>query len=370
MTETGNPRTWPGIFRLGFLYGIISHAMLEKPALPDETILAWLSQVYGLPAGRLFFLPLGVDGNAAVYRVEGADGPVYFLKLRRGACDPLSVELQQYLHEGGISQVIAPIPTLEGQGWARRDAYTLILYPFVAGVDAYQARLSEQQWVELGEALRRLHVLDIPPGLSQRLRREDYSPRWRRQLREFQRLAERSSFHEPVAARLAEFMHRAHSEIDEIAGQAERLALRMKKQPPEFVLCHADLHPGNLLLQADGRFWIVDWDAPILARRERDLMFIGAGMGGVQPGGPEEEWFYQGYGAVAVDRTALAYYRYERIVQDLAVYCEQLFLSEQGGDDREQALAYFMSNFEPGNTLEAARGCFSSLLIRFSAIRY
>ncbi|MFN2272451.1 MAG: spectinomycin phosphotransferase, partial [Anaerolineae bacterium] len=51
---------------------------------------------------------------------------------------------------------------------------------------------------------------------------------------------------------------------------------------------------------------------------------------------------------------ALAYYRYERIVVDIAVYCEQLFLTDEGGEDREQSLRYLESNFLPNGTIEIA----------------
>ncbi len=44
----------------------------------------------------------------------------------------------------------------------------------------------------------------------------------------------------------------------------------------------------------------------------------------------------------------------ERIVQDIAVYCEQIFLTNQGGEDREQSLQYLTSNFLPNNTIEIA----------------
>jgi spectinomycin phosphotransferase len=66
--------------------------------------------------------------------------------------------------------------------------------------------------------------------------------------------------------------------------------------------------------------------------------------------------FYQGYGPVELNQVALAYYRYERIVQDMAAYCEQLLASEKGGEDRAQSLQYFSSNFIPGGTIEIARG--------------
>ncbi|MFN2195490.1 MAG: hypothetical protein ACK2UW_05120 [Anaerolineales bacterium] len=55
-----------------------------------------------------------------------------------------------------------------------------------------------------------------------------------------------------------------------------------------------------------------------------------------------------------MNRTALAYYRYERIIQDIAAFCEQLLLTTQGGEDREQAYRYFTSQFLPGFEVEIA----------------
>jgi spectinomycin phosphotransferase len=50
----------------------------------------------------------------------------------------------------------------------------------------------------------------------------------------------------------------------------------------------------------------------------------------------------------------LAYYRYERIIEDIAIYCEQIFLTDEGGRDREQSLQYLASNFLPNGVLEIA----------------
>ncbi len=38
------------------------------------------------------------------------------------------------------------------------------------------------------------------------------------------------------------------------------------------------------------------------------------------------------YGETDIDPVALAYYRYERIVQDIAAFGEQILLSEDGGE--------------------------------------
>ena len=85
-------------------------------------------------------------------------------------------------------------------------------------------------------------------------------------------------------------------------------------------------------------------------------MYAGGGlMGGWRSPGEEESLFYEGYGnGTAVNQAALAYYRYERIVQDIAIYCEELLLSDAGGTDRAQSLYYLQSNFLPGHTIEIA----------------
>ncbi len=89
--------------------------------------------------------------------------------------------------------------------------------------------------------------------------------------------------------------------------------------------------------------------------KERDLMFIGAGLGG-NGHSPQEEktLFYQGYGPTRIDPIGIAYYRYERIIEDIAVYCEQIFLSDKGGQDRKQSLEHLKSNFLPNGTIAIA----------------
>ena len=121
-----------------------------------------------------------------------------------------------------------------------------------------------------------------------------------------------------------------------------------------YVVCHTDVHPGNLHLGLDGRLYLVDWDNPRLAPKERDLMFLGAGMGEHDPGDVETACFYQGYGAAEINQEALAYYRYERILQDISEFSKQILLTSGDGEDRFQAYEWFCGQFLPGHEVEAA----------------
>ncbi len=329
--------------------------MLEKPPLSEEVILASLQVNYALHPVEVAFLPLGADLNTAAYRVLAGDGSLYFLKLRRGVFDPSSVTLPRWLFDHDVPQIIPPLATQNGSLCGRLGEFTTILYPFVEARDGYAVALSGRQWVEFGAALKKIHTVNLPGEILRLIRRETYSPHGRQVVRQHLGQLDSRPFADPVAVDLAAFLKSRQVEVLDLVARAGRLAQALQASPPPSILCHSDLHAGNVLIDAGGRLYIVDWDDPILAPKERDLMYPGGAQGFIGHTPEQEEaLFYQGYGPTQVDARALAYYRCERIIQDLAIYCDQIFLSNAGGEDRQQALQYLKSNFLPGNTIEIA----------------
>jgi spectinomycin phosphotransferase len=328
--------------------------MLEKPDLPDGKIMECLRRAYGLNSVQLVFLPLGADRNTAVYRAVTDDGTVYFVKLRGGDINTISVVVPQLLYEAGVTQIISPIATQPRQLWAGLDDFAVILYPFVDGQDAYAVDLTEAHWIEFGQALKGIHSARLPPGITDRIPQENWSAHWRKRVKEFQRQVETTHFADPVSAELAALLRKQSGVINHLVTRAEHLADVLKTQSLEYVVCHADIHAGNLLIGMDGGLHIVDWDTLVRAPKERDLMYVGGGLFANQrSAGEEERLFYQGYGQTAINRDALAYYRSERIVQDIAAYCEQILLTEPGGEDRANGLQQLTSQFEPGAEIDS-----------------
>ncbi len=341
--------SWTGCFRTWRLTTV-----LEPPDIAPATLAARLLAEYDLRASDVEFLPLGADVNTAVYRVTADDGAAYFLKLRRGDFDIATVAIPHLLHSRGNSHIIPPILTREGQVCTRLDRFAVILSPFVAGHDAYDVPLSPGQWREFGSALHGLHAADLPPVLRGGIPAESYSPEWRNMVRRYQDIVERTTFSEPVAAETAAFLRSQRAVITDVLVRADRLGAELVAHPLLSVLCHGDIHAWNLLIRQDGALYIVDWDTLVYAPKERDLMFVGAGLGGIWRTPEEVGWFYEGYGPAEVNPVALAYFRYERILQDIAAFAEQLLESDAGGADRPQSLHYLMSSFEPGQTIEVA----------------
>lgn len=329
--------------------------MLIKPDLKDEEIIACLRDAYGLDIATVSFLPLGADFNTAVYRITTSTQTDYFLKLRRGEFLEASVSVPKYLADLDIKQVISPLATKTGQLWASLASFKAILYPYVEGRNGVEAKLSEDQWAQFGAAIKMLHSTNIPSSITKYVPRETFYSKWRETVKAFLMRIEREGFEEPVAAKMALFLKSKSSEILKLVERAEALAITFQKQPIDYLLCHADMHGWNLIVDEEAALYIVDWDTLIFAPKERDLMFIGAGIwDSARTPAEEESLFYQGYGQAEINHAVLAYYRFERIIQDIGDYCEYIFLSDEGGDDRMQCFEHLQPVFLPNGAIERA----------------
>jgi spectinomycin phosphotransferase len=334
-------------------WNAVAEPVLTKPDISDDTIVACALDTFGLRISEATFLPSG-DDNSAVYRVTTDGHARYLLKLRRGDFDEVCVVVPAYLHSQGLLRVMAPIAATTNQLSVHAHGFDWMLYPFFEGKTGFETPLSRAQWIALGETMRKVHTAILPAGLASRVPHESYSIRNRAIARALDTQVERRIFDDPVAAHLAAFWRANRGEILTIVERAEQLAPQVQQRAAEFCLCHSDLHAGNVLLGADDELVIVDWDNPILAPKERDLMFIGGGIGGAWNDPREREWFYTGYGPTEIDSVAIAFYRYERIVADICAYGEQTFGLKGTAEDRKEGAQRFMSAFLPNNPIESA----------------
>ena len=338
--------------------------MLENPNIPDAAIRTCLHDAFGLHIAQITFLPIGWVNNA-VYQLTADNGAQYFLKLRRGRFNRVAVAVPAFLYGQGIQPVMTPIATQTQTLWVHEHGFDWILYPFFEGKTGFAAPLSKAQWITLGQSLKAIHTAPLPADLADDLPQERYSPRWRDSVKEFQQQVEQGRFTDPnatdpIAASLAAFWLTKRDEIRTIVERAEQLARRLQPQAGNLVICHTDLHAGNVLVGANNALTIVDWDEPLLAPKERDLMFIGGGIGGIWNSDQETEWFYQGYGKTEIDRVALSYYRYERIVVDIAEVAALIFGQQGSVEERQNGLG-LSNQFLPNNVVEIAHRTYQQL---------
>jgi len=333
--------------------------MLEKPNLSDDKIVSCLRDSYGIVVTELEFLPIGHDSAAWVYRVWSDDGGKLFLKLRKGPIDEISLRVPRYLKDTGMTQVVAPIPPVVGEMlWGIVDDYALILYPFVEGQSAAELGLSDSQWVEYGAIFRKLHATRLSEELRQRVPRETFVSSWCQGVQRLQTAIAASDDPDPRVRELTAIWTTRRDQISRIVERMEELGRALRARPFELVLCHTDLHLANVLVDPEGRLLAIDWDAPLLAPKERDLHFVVGSriVPGVVMGPREEELIFQGYGSMTTfDWPALIYFRYEWVCGDLLDYGEVALGTRDSGDvARDDAIRRTRRMFEPGNAVASA----------------
>jgi len=328
--------------------------MLVKPPISDQRVIDCLHTYYGIKVATLTFLPLGADTNASVYKAEARDQSSYFIKLKHGHHHDIGIAVVGLLHDAGIQHIIPSIKTIHNQPTQRLDDSTLIVYPFIEGENGFSRTLTNEQWRTLGKTLRQVHEMDVLSSIQHRIRREDYSPKWREIVRSLYTFINAEPSGDEIALKLLAFMKEHALEIHWLVDRAEQLAQMLQNESPKFVLCHSDIHGGNVLMDDGNAIYIVDWDDPIMAPKERDLMFMGGGVANVWNKPHEEALFYEGYGKTEINKEILTYYRHERIVEDIAQYGQDLLLTREGGENRAEMYKHFVAMFEPNGVVEIA----------------
>ncbi|MBI2761037.1 MAG: phosphotransferase [Chloroflexi bacterium] len=368
--------------------------MLDPPDLPPDHIVATVRQHYGLHLTGVHFLPLGHDVWSWAFRAMTADAP-YFLKLRQGVVREATLRVPRYLVDQGVSHIVAPLPTRDQRLWVAVDGFTLALYPFIDGATAMAHGLQERHWATYGAALRAMHDTPLAPDLAPVVPRESFIsavgdaavPKtwvWRAGLpaqwpcaasgdapasrppatfwanpgdavRALDAHIDAQTFTDPIARHLAAWWQRRRAEIQALVERFEALGQQLRAARPPLVLCHADVHPNNVLIDRDDRLWIVDWDDTMLAPKECDLM-MGVGGLGNYPAGPRETgWFLSGYGSTEVDPVALAYYRHVRALGDIYANGEQVLLPGASEAIKRDGLRRMELLFAPGYIVSLVR---------------
>jgi spectinomycin phosphotransferase len=302
--------------------------------LSTEDLARVLETHYAIDAGTIEPTEAGQDVTARRFRIDSR----YFVKVRPAA-DPrnAAAAVARELRDHGLRKVVAPIRSKAGSLTVRSGDHSFAVYRLIDGVNGVQSGLSEPQWRAFGSFTRQLHTSSARFELPV----ETYRPA------ELDLLPQ---IDQAVANEHAAFWAAHRDEIFALAARTDELGRELEQRALPLVLCHADLHTNNVIIDRAGELWVIDWDELTHAPKERDLMFAIGGIDTslVSPG--ETEWFLEGYGDTTADPLALSYYRHAWAVQDIGSYGKQVFL-----DGDAAAFSFLASLFEPGGIVELAR---------------
>lgn len=313
-----------------------------------------LMDTYGITIETIEQLNVGADPTASVYKATAQDQSIYFVKVKQGLYPDLSTIIIDALGRSDVKNLIPCIKTKQGNLYQISDNLTITVFPYIDGQNGFSLNLQEGQWRELGKSLKAIHSIQLPPSIFDQIPQETYSPNWQKTLKSLETLLTDLTTTDSIAGATQHLLNDNLPTIHLLMDHANRLSHEIEKHGQDFVLCHGDLHAGNIIIDQTGQIFIIDWDHPILAPKERDLMFIGGGVGNVWNKPSEQELFYDGYGPVTVNLSLLAYYRVNRILEDIAIYCQLLLQNTDNSPDRGQWYQELASQFDDKGVITIA----------------
>jgi spectinomycin phosphotransferase len=328
--------------------------MNDDPGLDSQQIAAVLQGEYSVPVATVTFLPLGHDPYAAVYEVTAQDGTPYFLKVRFGPVFAPGLAVPRALIDRGVPNILAPLRSRSGALWCPLGSGndTIVLYPYLRAQNAADVGLNAGQWRDFGATLRAVHDSRVEARFRDQLRTEDFAIPSAALVRQMQAVVDTTAFESPAATAFAAFWREHTPHINTMLHRAEELGRTLRGRSFHTSLCHSDIHTANILVSDDGHIHLIDWDSPLIAPRERDLLFV-IGSRIARTVEPEDEAaFFAGYGPVTVDPEALIYYRYERIIEDLGEFGKSVFVNPRFSEEvREEEAANGMWFFDEDGEL-------------------
>lgn len=239
--------------------------MLIRQSPSDKRIINCLNESYGIQVNTLVLLPLGADMNSCVYKAEALDNSAFFVKLKNEHTHHGSIAILELLKNANIPLIIPPLRTKDGKAFEYIDDFVLFLHPFIDGQSGFNQPITDEQWITLGHALRQIHEIEVPSSIQQQIRREEYSPKWRQIVQSLLNQINDMPSGDEIAQKLLVFIKINQQSIQKLVKRAEELADKIKNISPTFVLCHSDIHAGNVLIDNNDSLFIVDWDDPIMA---------------------------------------------------------------------------------------------------------
>jgi spectinomycin phosphotransferase len=267
-------------------------------------------------------------GLCGFVTVDDLDQKAWLGDTRDVAFDGLrrAFDTAAVLRDGGLSFVVAPIPTRKGEPLRRLDSrYTIALFPLLEGEAgefgyfeddddgrrAVVAMLAElhQATAAAGSAVRTAG-LDLPGRHHLEAALFELNEPWTG-----------GPLSEPARAAVRD----AASALAELLTLADRLAADAQKRGGGWVVTHGEPHAANVMRTGEGRF-LVDWDTVALAPPERDLwMLVGGGTDAA-------DLYFRATGTQPND-TALDYFRLTWDLKDLAEYLNVFRSPHQENDD-------------------------------------
>lgn len=312
--------------------------MEKEPAISSENMIQAIKNAYGIEIETLRFLFSGWGGDCYFGSTHKEES--YFLKLHDPdeyiGVAPVSMgfylPLMHQLHTKRIlPHIPQPLPTHDGGFFLEIESQVLVITNYIQGETIGFGRLPDQTLIELAEMVGLLHSSMPKLEFEHPFIEGFQTPFVPELMKSLDELEETSSTERMGINKLRGLVLSQRTLLQKSLERLAGLRLLAKAADPPMVICHTDLHGGNLMRNDQGTLYLLDWENAMIAPREHDMIFFTE---------DHQVWdsFWSTYSRhfdqVSLDSDLLAFYLYRRSLEDVAGFVFRI-MEGNGSQDRD-----------------------------------
>ncbi len=304
--------------------------MINEPDIDKDNLKSLLEEKYGLKVSHLVFQPKGEVSWSYIVHCE--DATKYFFKIHKTQGLSLSrLELLYNLHsESGIQNISYPLKTKAGELEIKVNGSQSVLFNYIDGKTSGEQDLSQKDLENLGELLGKIH--HSKESIGEFTIKEEFKSPFKEGINKIYEnintLEDLNEVQQETRNIYLDYKAIFLNELNELENTAKDLT----SQDIEFVNCHGEPSPDNIMISESGKIYLIDWDAPIFAPKEKDLMFFTDRL----------EPVMSGYGTISKDiqlnQDALKYYRHLWNTQEIEDWGTRIFFEEHTLNEQQYHL--------------------------------
>src|SRR5437899_3851705 len=264
------------------------------------------------------------------YLIEGLDHKRFFLKIYANDNIPDSAFRFAYdlFYKVGIANVAHPVTAKSGQLRIRTGESYIALFRLIAGRTAEESRFNDSQLERLGELLAKIH--QSKKVLGEYSVKENFEISFEDKfLAVFREMGKLNDDSTEYQRKIRSFLEPHREKFMQELARLKELQREVRKMDLEFVNCHGEPSPGNIVSSDNSEVYLLDWDDPIFAPKEKDLLFFKDNFEPVMKG-------YSAFsGDTVIDQDVLEFYGHMWNLGEIAYYGSKL-LFENHSDEQNQ----------------------------------
>lgn len=311
--------------------------MLSEPKIDRSSLKNTLEDKYGIRIINLTFVPKGeVSWN---YKVACEDGNTYFLKIHADTELPNSRFdlIYNLFAKAGIKNIIHPIKTTQDETLFYWDKFPAVLFNYVNGVNGFEKPFTDEQQIKIGQVLGQLHKAKDKIGEYPVKEKFEFTHK-EELLRNLEEMNDINSQDNKYKTELMQLFGQYKVQVLNQLRLLEELGGRLREQSHDFVICHGDIHKGNILVDNQDEVYFIDWDNPIFAPKEKDLNYF-----------KKDDLVLKGYtevfGVFNINPYVIEFYNMRWTLSEIEDWSSRLLFDEHDEVQNEHYLKQIKSEF-------------------------